>query len=266
MHVLDTPFVTGADFEQLLANAIYVTPTGGATQLLADALAAAAGGTVTKVVAEAGPFLTGGTITGSGTITNSGTPTAHGILIGQGVSAVVATAAMNSGQILVGQSGADPLPKTMGGDATLNNLGQLGLVLSGVTAGTYGDASHVGQFQVDGRGIVLTAANVAIPASAIGKLAGTFAANGSIVTQLPALANIVAASMINTTTISVVVGMGTTSGAVDIMDATTIAASDITPIPASALLKLAFLGAQTIFVDSASWAGASVITNLWYVQ
>jgi hypothetical protein len=265
-NVPDTPFVTGETFEQQLANAIWVTPTGGIRMLLADALAAAAGGTVTEIVAASGPFLSNATITASGTVSSSSASlTSHGVVIAQGVSAVAATAALSSGQILVGQSGADPLPKTMGGDATINNLGQLGLVVSGVTAGTYGDATHVGQFQVDNRGIVLSASAVAISATS-NKLTGTFTANGSIATQLPALANIVAASFVNTTTIAVVVGIGTTSGATDIMDATTIAASDITPIPSSAFLKLAWLANQTIFVDSASWGGASVNVSLWYAQ
>lgn len=265
--VLDTPFVTGETFEQLLANAIWVTPTGGARMLLADALAAASGGTVTQVVAAAGPFLSNTTITATGTVSSSSASlTSHGLVIAQGASAVVATAAMTSGQILVGQgASADPLPKTMGGDATLNNLGQLGLVASGVTAGTYGDATHVGQFQVDARGVVLSATAVAISPLLVNKLTGTFTADGSIATQLPALANIVGASFVNTTTVAVVVGMGTTSGATDIMDATTIAASDVTPVPAASLLKLAWSANQTIFVDSLSWGGASVNATLWYL-
>lgn len=265
--VPDTPFVTGETFEQQLANAIWVTPTNGTRMLLSDALAAASGGTVTRVVSAAGPFLSNTTITASGTLSSSSASlTAHGILIAQGVSAVAASAALSSGQLLVGQGGADPLPKTMAGDATLNNLGQLGLVVSGVTAGTYGDATHVGQFQVDARGIVLSATAVAIAPLLVNKLTGTFAADGSIAAQIPALANILGASFQNTTTIAVVVGMGTTSGATDIMDATTIAASDVTPVPAASLLKLAWSANQTIFVDSLAWGGASVNATLWYAS
>ncbi len=263
--VPDTPFVVGENFEQLLANHIWVTPTGQSRKLLADALAAV-GGTVTQVVAQAGPFLSGVTITAAGTITSSSNPTAHGVLIGQGVSAVAATAAMTSGQILVGQGAtSDPLPRTASGDLTLDNTGAFGLINSGVTAGTYGNSGSVAVVSVDHAGRVLTASNVAIAVGSA-KLTGTFSANGSIAAQLPALANILAASINNTTTIGVVVGMGTTSGATDIMDATTIAASDVTPIPASALLKLAFSANQTIFVDSTAWAGASVNVSLWYAS
>lgn len=264
--VPDTPFVTGENFEQLHAGDIFVTPTGKPRTTLANALAATAGGSVTQVVAAPGPFLSGVTITTSGTIVSSVNPTAHGILIGQGVSAVAATAAMTSGQILIGQgASSDPLPKTVGGDLTCDNVGNFGLINSGVTAGTYGNSGSVAVIQVDAAGRVLTASSVGISATS-NKLTGTFTANGSIVAQLPALANILGGSLNNTTTVAVVVGMGTTSGATDIMDATTIAASDVTPIPSSAFLKLAFLANQTIFVDSTAWAGASVNVSLWYAQ
>ena len=145
----NTPFVVGPNFEQLEAGDIWVTPTGGSIQTLADALSATAGGTVNEVVVLGGPFLTGATITTAGTVAGSYNPTAHGVLIGAGASAVTATAAMTNGQLLVGQTGADPLPRTMSGDATLNNVGVLALSATGVVAGTYGDATHVPQIEVD---------------------------------------------------------------------------------------------------------------------
>jgi len=39
------------------------------------------------------------------------------------------------------------------------------LSTTGVTSGTYGDATHVGQFTVDAKGRITAAANVAISAS-----------------------------------------------------------------------------------------------------
>jgi hypothetical protein len=68
--------------------------------------------------------------------TGVGSFTAHGILLGEGTSNVSVTAAMTDGQILVGQSSADPLPKTMSGDATLGASGALTLasVVSASTA------------------------------------------------------------------------------------------------------------------------------------
>ena len=57
--------------------------------------------------------------------TGANTLTAHGILIGEGTSAIAVTAVMSNGQLLVGQTSADPLPKTVGGDATLSSAGSL---------------------------------------------------------------------------------------------------------------------------------------------
>lgn len=52
-------------------------------------------------------------------------PTAHGILIGEGSSAVAPTAVMSNGQVLVGQTTADPLPKTLSQDCTLAASGAI---------------------------------------------------------------------------------------------------------------------------------------------
>lgn len=66
--------------------------------------------------------------------TGAGTLTAHGVLLGEGTGAVAATAAMTAGQILVGQgSSADPLPQTVGTDATLSAAGALTIAASAVT-------------------------------------------------------------------------------------------------------------------------------------
>jgi hypothetical protein len=51
------------------------------------------------------------------------TQTSNGILYGQGSSAIAATAAMTDGQLLVGQTSAAPLPKTITGDLTLSAAG-----------------------------------------------------------------------------------------------------------------------------------------------
>lgn len=67
------------------------------------------------------------------------TSTNHGILLGQGSSAIAVTAAMSDGQLLVGQSSADPLPKTISGDCTVAASGAITCTkVNGntVTAGT----------------------------------------------------------------------------------------------------------------------------------
>lgn len=81
---------------------------------------------VTSVIAQGGPFLANGTITSAGTINNStASLTPHGVLLGEGTSAAVATAAMTNGQLLIGATGADPAPQTMTGDATINAGGTI---------------------------------------------------------------------------------------------------------------------------------------------
>lgn len=66
-------------------------------------------------------------ISGTATVSQGGTGattfTAHGVLLGETTSAIVATAAMTDGQLLIGQTGTDPLPETVSGDVTISNLG-----------------------------------------------------------------------------------------------------------------------------------------------
>jgi hypothetical protein len=74
--------------------------------------------------------------------------TAHGVLIGAGAStAMSATAAMTNGQLLVGQTGADPLPKTVSGDATMAASGAMTVTKTGgvsfATVATSGSASDL---------------------------------------------------------------------------------------------------------------------------
>lgn len=76
-------------------------------------------------------------ISGTATVSQGGTGattfTAHGVLIGEGTSSVVATAAMTDGQLLIGQTGADPAPETVSGDVTISNLGVTAIGLNKVT-------------------------------------------------------------------------------------------------------------------------------------
>lgn len=61
---------------------------------------------------------------------------------------------------------------TLSGDVTGSGTAGITAVLaaSGVTAATYGDATHVGQFSVDSKGRITTAANVTISASGTGSV------------------------------------------------------------------------------------------------
>lgn len=99
--------------------------------------ALALAGSLGLAAAQQVNFIGGGGGGGSGTVTTCdggltqpgatectlGSPTNHGILLGQGASAIVATAAMTDGQLLIGQSAADPLPKTLSQDCTLAATG-----------------------------------------------------------------------------------------------------------------------------------------------
>lgn len=101
--------------------------------------------------------------------TGASTFTAHGVLLGQGTDALVATAAMTNGQLLIGQTGADPEPHAVSGDATLNANGVFALSTTGVSAASYGGVASVATFTVDTRGRLTAASNaaIALDASAI---------------------------------------------------------------------------------------------------
>lgn len=175
----DTVFLTGETFEQLGPQDILVTPQGRAQTTLAAALAAASG-SVVEVVVNAPEFLNSATITTSGTIVSGVTLANHALLLGSGPGQPIRSGAtLANAQILVGQSG-DPAPRSVGGDLTMDNTGAFGLVASGVTAGVYGDSTHVGQFDVDSAGRVLSASSVAISAGV-----GTISAGSNIAITNP---------------------------------------------------------------------------------
>ncbi len=96
---------------------------------------------------------------------NFTTETNHGILLGQGTSPIVATAVMTDGQLLVGQSAADPLPKTVSGDFTLAASGVATFATVNGNVGTFGDASNVPQLTVNAKGLVTAVTNVPISSS-----------------------------------------------------------------------------------------------------
>ena len=98
----------------------------------------------------------------------------------------------------------------------------------------------------------------------INKISAVFTSNGSFATQIPAGAIITNALLTETAGHNVSVSLGTSSGGAHIFGATQVNASDDLPIPASALRLLAWTAAQTVYVASASWGGASVTATIWY--
>ncbi|MHB2027182.1 MAG: beta strand repeat-containing protein, partial [Elusimicrobiota bacterium] len=107
---------------------------------------------------SAGTFATGA----SGSTLTCGTPS--------GVSPV--GSALTSGDIWVGNGSNVAAAVGLSGDATLSNAGALTLAASGVTAGTYGNATTVPQLTLDAKGRVTGEANVTITGTTPGGTAG----------------------------------------------------------------------------------------------
>lgn len=152
----------------ILVSGGSVTGTGGNATLT---ISGASG--VTNVVAQGGPFLANVTISATGTISNStASLTPHGILFGEGTGAVVASAAMTNGQILIGATGADPAPQTMSGDATINAGGTLNLG-SIIAGGTVGSASLIPVITYDTKGRITGVTTAAPIVNGVVTLTGT---------------------------------------------------------------------------------------------
>lgn len=140
-----------------------VTHTAGALTL--DLPVVGNGAADIKVVSQLGVSVGG---TGATSLTS------HGVLIGQGTSAVAATSAGTAGHVLTSNgASADPTfqPAASGGLNQLTGDVTAGpgsgsqtatLATSGVSAATYGDATHVAQVTFDAKGRATAASNVAI--------------------------------------------------------------------------------------------------------
>ncbi|MFZ2664062.1 MAG: glycine-rich domain-containing protein [Patescibacteria group bacterium] len=94
--------------------------------------------------------------------TGSSTLTQYGVLVGAGTGPITGILAGTTGQILLGITSNNPAFATLGGDATIAGDGTLTLALSGVTAGTYGDATHIPRIVVDNKGRITSVVNTTI--------------------------------------------------------------------------------------------------------
>jgi excisionase family DNA binding protein len=104
--------------------------------------------------------------------TGATTLASNGLLYGNGTGTVQTTTAGTGGQLLIASALGVPTFASLSGDATLAANGSLTLADTAVATGTYGDATHVGQFTVDSKGRIVTASAVVISGVAPSGAAG----------------------------------------------------------------------------------------------
>ncbi|MGA1978458.1 MAG: hypothetical protein ABSG89_11470, partial [Bacteroidales bacterium] len=104
--------------------------------------------------------------------TNSGMALNNNRLMISSGGSIIEAPAMSNGQVIVGSTGLTPQIVTMSNDATIDNTGVLTLSSTGVTAGSYGDAMHVGAFTVDAQGRLTFAGSTLITGTTPGGAAG----------------------------------------------------------------------------------------------
>jgi hypothetical protein len=98
--------------------------------------------------------------------------TQYGILYGGGAgNPPVSVAAMTDGQLLVGQTGAAPLPKTLSSDATLSAAGALTLASTIAAGGPTGSATVAPIITYDAKGRLTTVSSATIT-PAVGSVTG----------------------------------------------------------------------------------------------
>lgn len=97
---------------------------------------------------------------------SAGTVTNHAFAIGKGPNVQGYTSLLcGTAQLAVGQAAADPICRTLSGDATLSAAGALTLGTVNANVGTFGSATQTVTFTVDAKGRITAASqqNIAIP-------------------------------------------------------------------------------------------------------
>jgi hypothetical protein len=168
--------VLGGTTAAATLNATTVTAGSYGSSSTSDILTIGADGRITAASAAtiAAPLasatgLLSSTLGGTGV----SAPTAHSVMVAEGASAMTPIA-LGAGQLLVGQTSANPAAETVSGDATLAATGALTLGASGVTAGGYGSSSQTLTLTLDAKGRVISAAQGAIAIANANLVAGAY--------------------------------------------------------------------------------------------
>lgn len=99
--------------------------------------------------------------------------TNHAVLVGAATSGVTQLTVGTNGQLLIGQTAADPAFTTVSGDATVAASGALTLTAIGSAIGPLGTALRVPVVTIDTKGRVTGLTDIAIALSATGDATGT---------------------------------------------------------------------------------------------
>ena len=120
-----------------------------------------------RLVAVAALFIAGPAFAQtSGTVTN------HAFAIGKGAGQTGYSSLLcASAQLAVGQTAADPICRTVSGDATLSAAGALTFATVNANVGSFGSATQCAAFTVNAKGLI-TAASAVTCTPAIGSITG----------------------------------------------------------------------------------------------
>jgi fibronectin-binding autotransporter adhesin len=162
--------------------------------------------------------VTASSYSGTLSVANGGTGqvslTTNGIIYGNAAGAVGVTAAGTAGQILLSNAGV-PTFISLGGDvASVSSTGLVALANTTVTATSYGDATHVATFTVDGKGRITTAGTALITGGnpvgpAGGSLTGNYP-NPTIASNVITDTNLTAGSFTNITGVGTLASLAVT--------------------------------------------------------
>jgi hypothetical protein len=180
-------------YTKTASDARYLQLTGGTLSgsLIVDASIEASGGNV---------IAAGGTVAAisptPGSVLYEGLNAALSVVFAVSDSGVIATGTIPFAQVtstpttLAGYGITNAVPNTRNVNTTSGDLTgggalsadlTLSLATTAVTAATYGDATHVGQFTVDSKGRITAASNVAITGGGGGAVSSVFGRTGAVV-------------------------------------------------------------------------------------